>query len=238
MAKKSNKTEHVLRLITKNDEPIQEDDFFVIDQDIYENGTSAIRKAVLTGSDLSTETAGSKQDGQKEPEAENKGEAAFADPEEQSGAGQAAIGIKQPAPETVSTQGQPPVSAEPVRQDPSAANSATAAARQDPPLVRAFREQENLWPVVPDQGGGLVNIAEILARERIALVMERMKVCTCRTCYNDVLALTLNSLPTKYVSTGAGKQHFQRSMYKEQFETDILAALTKACVRVKASPRH
>jgi len=217
MAKRSNKTEHVLRLITKNDELIQEDDFFDIDQGIYENGTSAIRKAALTEADLNPEEAGSKRDGQKEPEPKNAEEAAA---------------------ETASAQGQPSAS-EPVRLDPPpAADSEVAAARQEPPLLKAFREQENLTPVVPDQGGGLVNIAEILARERIALVMERMKVCTCRTCFNDVLALTLNSLPTKYVATGSGKQYLQRNEYKERYETDILAALTKACVRVKASPRH
>ncbi len=68
--------------------------------------------------------------------------------------------------------------------------------------------------------------------------MERMKVCNCKTCVNDVLALALNSLPTKYVTTEAGKQYFQLDEYKKKYETDILAALTKACVRVKAVPRH
>lgn len=89
-----------------------------------------------------------------------------------------------------------------------------------------------------EQNDRLVNIAEILAKEKIALVMEKMKVCNCPVCVNDVLALTLNSLPTKYVTTDAGKQYFQLDMYKKQYETDVLAALTKACVRVKASPRH
>lgn len=84
----------------------------------------------------------------------------------------------------------------------------------------------------------LVNLAEILAVEKVALVMSRMNVCSCPICVNDVLALALNSLPTKYVTTDAGKQYIQLDVYKKQFETDILAALTKACVRVKASPRH
>ncbi len=84
----------------------------------------------------------------------------------------------------------------------------------------------------------LINLAEVLAKEKMALVMERMKVCMCPICVNDVLALTLNSLPTKYVTTDAGKQFFQLDGYKKQYEREILAALTKACVRVKASPRH
>lgn len=89
-----------------------------------------------------------------------------------------------------------------------------------------------------EKHGHLINVAEILANEKVAMVMERMNLCTCPICVNDVLALTLNYLPTKYVTTDSGKQYFQLDMYKKQYETDILAALTKACVRVKASPRH
>ena len=53
-----------------------------------------------------------------------------------------------------------------------------------------------------------------------------------------MLALALNMLPTKYVTTDEGKQFLQLEMYKKQYETDVLSALTRACVRVKASPRH
>ena len=182
MAKKSNKTEHVLKLITKNDETAQDDDFFVIDQKISENGTSAVRKEV------------------------------HAKQEE----------IPEEIPEEIEIQ---PV-------------IAPAPQVKEPPALRAFREQESTGSAILEQNDNLVNIAEVLAREKLALVMERMKVCTCKICVNDVLALALNSLPTKYVTTDAGKQYFQLDIYKKQYETDILAALTKACVRVKAAPRH
>ncbi len=183
MAKKSNKTEHVLKLITKNNEACNEDDFFVIEQEISENGTSAVRTTVRTKPD--------ERPDETEPE--------------------------MPAPP---------------------ADTSFETAKEEPPTIKAFREQERAGGAAIEQNDDLVNIAEILAREKLALVMERMKVCTCRTCVNDVLALALNSLPTKYVTTDAGKQYFQLDIYKKQYETDILAALTKACVRVKASPRH
>ncbi len=176
MAKKSNKTEHVLKLIAKNDESSRiDDDFFVLEEEIGENGTSAVRNTVSVKmkSDID------------------------------------------------------PVKEEPPKEE-----------QKEPPTIRAFREQEKAGSVILEQSDDLVNIAEILAKEKIALVMERMKVCTCKTCVNDVLALALNSLPTKYVTTDSGKQYFQLDIYKKQYETDILAALTKACVRVKASPRH
>lgn len=204
-AKKSNKTEHVLKLITKNDETSQEDDYFGIDQEIPAAETEP--EAV---------PAPAQQETPAEPEPEIRQEAST----------EPAPEIRQEAP------------AEPVMKEESAAS---AEQPKDSPLVRAFREQEQAAATAnidPEPEDDLVNIAELLAREKLTLVMERMKVCSCKTCRNDVLALALNSLPTKYVTTDAGKQYFQRDVYKKQYETDILAALTKACVRVKASPRH
>ena len=89
-----------------------------------------------------------------------------------------------------------------------------------------------------EQGDPLLNLSEILVKEKAPDVMEKMRVCTCEACHNDVLALALNMLPTKYVTTDEGKQFLQLEMYKKQYETDVLSALTRACVRVKASPRH
>lgn len=199
MTKKSNKTEHVLKLITKNDETARDDDFFDMEEEISENGTSAIRN------------------------------------------------VKQPEPEKDRTEIEfsviPTMEKErkPVPAPASQAKPAPVPVPEthESPTLRAFREQANAaGSAIMERNDDLVNIAEILAREKLALVMERMKVCTCKTCKNDVLALALNSLPTKYVTTDAGKQYFQLDVYKKQYETDILAALTKACVRVKASPRH
>lgn len=89
-----------------------------------------------------------------------------------------------------------------------------------------------------EKSGHLINVSEVLVKEKSLRVMEKMNVCTCESCINDVLALTLNALPTKYVTTDGGKQYLQLELYKKQYETDVLAALTRACVRVKASPRH
>lgn len=187
MAKKSNKTEHVLKLITKNDEADQDDDFFVIKEELSQNRTSVVRDMV------------------------------------------------QPIPVEIPVEIKPAIEPPIAKQEKE---PPAAAEKQESPTVRAFREQEGVSSAVLEQNDNLVNIAEVLAREKISLVMERMKVCTCQTCVNDVLALALNSLPTKYVTTDAGKQYFQLDIYKKQYETDILAALTKACVRVKAAPRH
>ncbi|MGI6751261.1 MAG: late competence development ComFB family protein [Anaerovoracaceae bacterium] len=91
---------------------------------------------------------------------------------------------------------------------------------------------------VMERRENLVNLAELLVKEKLTQVMERMGVCNCEKCTNDVLAITLNSIPPKYVTTDSGKQYLQLNLYKDQYETDIIAALTKACTRVKSMPRH
>ncbi len=220
MAKKSNKTEHVLKLITKNDEAAQDDDFFVLEEEISEIGTSAIRnmKQPEPGAERGAIELSVVPAAEKEP-----------DP------APAPVQVSQVKP-AAAPEELPP--AEPALKLPAEEPPAVAAPHESPTL-KAFREQASaIGSAIMEQNDDLVNIAEILAREKLSLVMERMKVCTCKTCTNDVLALALNSLPTKYVTTDAGKQHFQLDVYKKQYETDILAALTKACVRVKASPRH
>lgn len=84
----------------------------------------------------------------------------------------------------------------------------------------------------------VINVAEIIANEKVLGIMERMEMCTCEKCLCDVLALALNTLPTKYVTTDAGRQYIQLETYKKQFETDVAFALMKACQTVKASPSH
>ncbi len=198
MAKKSNKTEHVLKLITKNDE---EDNFFGIEQ-VSGNHVTAAFNAVPD---------------QKSEESSEDIEVQVKPPEEKEIKYETKLKIE-------------------IQPEIEFKQKTTGAAESKISLNDLPQSKEG--SAVIAQHDHLVNIAEILAKEKISLVMERMKVCTCQICVNDVLALALNSLPTKYVTTDAGKQYFQLDIYKNQYETDILAALTKACVRVKASPRH
>ena len=76
----------------------------------------------------------------------------------------------------------------------------------------------------------LINLAEIMVKENLEAVMDRMNICECD--------ISLNSLPTRYVTTDKGKQLIQLETYKKQYEVDVMAALTKACVKVKVVPRH
>lgn len=189
MAKKSNKTEQVLRLITKDEETRE----------------SLSEKELGTDLDFLAEEP-------KLPPSEVK------------------ISVKPKEEQELKYEAKLKIEIEPEIE--------LKAKESEVQKIQAEPIQESDESSLIEQSDHLINIAEVLVKEKIALVMKKMNVCSCTPCMNDVLALALNSLPTKYVTTDAGKQYYQLDIYKKQYETDVLAALTKACVRVKASPRH
>ena len=63
------------------------------------------------------------------------------------------------------------------------------------------------------QKHNVINVAEIIANEKVYGIMDRMEMCTCEKCACDVLALALNSVEPKYVTTDAGKQYIQLEAY-------------------------
>jgi hypothetical protein len=83
-----------------------------------------------------------------------------------------------------------------------------------------------------------MNLVRIVAEELLPSVMRKLGVDNTEENREDILALTLNSSPTKYVTTEQGKQYAQLvDVYRLQHETDITAALTKAALKVAKSPR-
>ena len=64
------------------------------------------------------------------------------------------------------------------------------------------------------------------------------ETCMCDYCKLDIKAIALNSLPQKYVVTRKGELYAKISSLQNQFEVDIIAAVTKASVIVGRNPRH
>ena len=69
-------------------------------------------------------------------------------------------------------------------------------------------------------------------------VLDDINMCKCELCVMDIAALALNDLPPKYIATEKGELYSKVSSLKNQFEVDVIAAITKAAVLVKRSPRH
>ncbi|MDR1778455.1 MAG: late competence development ComFB family protein [Clostridiales Family XIII bacterium] len=91
---------------------------------------------------------------------------------------------------------------------------------------------------LPNPAGGPVNLMRLIAEEKLSSVLAKMELPDTEENRQDILALTLNSMPAKYVTTARGKQYAQLvEVYRLQYEMDVVAQLTKACMRVKQMPR-
>lgn len=69
-------------------------------------------------------------------------------------------------------------------------------------------------------------------------ILNDLNFCRCKKCTMDIAAIALNQLPPKYIVTEKGELYSKISTLKQQFEVDVISAITKAAVLVKRSPRH
>lgn len=83
-----------------------------------------------------------------------------------------------------------------------------------------------------------INIIEEFVKNECPSLMNKMEVCCCNKCKNDVIALALNHLPPKYVVTRKGYLLSKLLAYEKQYKADVLAAVTNACLQVKSMPHH
>ncbi len=62
--------------------------------------------------------------------------------------------------------------------------------------------------------------------------------CNCTKCRNDILAIVLNSIPSKYVATKQGELFSRINISDIQNDTNLSAIITSAALYVKEHPRH
>jgi len=90
-------------------------------------------------------------------------------------------------------------------------------------------------------GGGIMvlkNYMEELVFDAIKNLSKELSDCTCEKFMFDVAAIALNDLPTKYVVTEKGMLYSKIETLKQQFEVDIITAVTKAIEKVNKNPQH
>jgi competence protein ComFB len=84
----------------------------------------------------------------------------------------------------------------------------------------------------------LKNLMEELVINALEDVLKDINMCKCEICVTDIMAIALNSLPPKYIVTEMGELYSKSNVLRQQFEVDIISAITKAAVIVKRKPRH
>lgn len=83
-----------------------------------------------------------------------------------------------------------------------------------------------------------INVYESLVIERLEEFQKMFDVCTCPRCTADLIALTLTNLPAKYIVSDNSKTIPLLSFYREKFRTSVAAQLSSACIVIKQKPYH
>ncbi|GMA50579.1 hypothetical protein GCM10025857_19360 [Alicyclobacillus contaminans] len=86
----------------------------------------------------------------------------------------------------------------------------------------------------------LYNVTEVLVRAMLedAYIHKGRLACECDQCVGDILAIALNHLPTRYVSTDQGTMYVKAQYFNPQLQSDILRELAAAARIVAERPRH
>ncbi len=82
------------------------------------------------------------------------------------------------------------------------------------------------------------NMMETLVVEEVDNCIEDLGICTCMTCRNDLIALTLNHLPPKYVNTDKGAAFSKVEKLSASSRAKIITSIASAAEVVKKHPRH
>lgn len=83
-----------------------------------------------------------------------------------------------------------------------------------------------------------INVMERIVSDKIIYFMRQFECCTCEKCIADTIALTLNGLPPKYIVTEPAAEAPLLSFYTNHFISEITVEATKACMTVKENPKH
>jgi len=84
----------------------------------------------------------------------------------------------------------------------------------------------------------LKNLNEELINNVLKDLIGRLDFCSCERCRLDILALSLNQLPPRYVVTGKGDSYSRAEMLELQKGVDILSMVVSAIKTVQSKPRH
>lgn len=237
MAKKTNKTSHVLNLITGSqppvassgetqpsssasgetqqegsaaEEPVRVPSANVTVVDPREEGKLAeeIQKNLIQELEKEQTEEQAEQPGEQEEQSEEQTEE---QPEEQS--------EEQPEEQTEEQTEQPKTNAgTPVQKEPEQQEEQK---QEDGPSYRVVNIME-----------------EILTPELILDALKSNDTCTCSRCQADVKALMLTRLPPKYIVADNTTVPMLLTFYRNKFRVAVLSQSMRACMEVKEHPRH
>ncbi len=81
----------------------------------------------------------------------------------------------------------------------------------------------------------VVNLSERLVLDKLDAAFEKFAGCKCARCKQDVLVMALNNVKPKYAAVA--KNDVEQILKKED-TTEVMKAIMKAVLHIKANPRH
>ena len=241
MAKKTNKTSHVLNLITGSqppvassgetqpsssasgetqqegsaaEEPVRVPSANVTVVDPREEGKLAeeIQKNLIQELEKEQTEEQVEQPGEQEEQSEEQ-------PEEQTEEQTEEQPEEQPEEQTEEQTEQPKTNAgTPVQKEPEQQEEQK---QEDGPSYRVVNIME-----------------EILTPELILDALKSNDTCTCSRCQADVKALMLTRLPPKYIVADNTTVPMLLTYYRNKFRVAVLSQSMRACMEVREHPRH
>ena len=224
MPRKTNKTSHVLNLITNGSAPEQEAAVDEKKEEAQQEKKDAVTEAVQGGA----------------PKEATQGEA----PKET---------VREAAPKETVQSGAPKETAQEAVNPKEPVSRITANGDKTVIVVDETSRNDNISNKILDrltdqleeeiQGKldhyHMVNVMEqILKRMNLKQYLKQYDVCMCSRCQADVMALILTRLPAKYVVVDESSTAPIIGFYESKFKVRILTEIIKACMDVKENPRH
>ena len=107
------------------------------------------------------------------------------------------------------------------------------------PLLRIPEKEE--IPVIFTKtapGTQLINVVFLLLNEQLGTVMERFHCCTCEKCAAAVSLEVMKRYPPVIVKIKRKSDADEVNRVAAEHRSEIISALTKAVITVKANPPH
>ena len=245
MAKKTNKTSHVLNLITGSqppvapsgetqqegsaaEEPVRVPSTNVTVVDPREEGKLAeeIQKNLIR--ELEKEQAEQPQEQAEQPQEQAE------QPQEQ------AEQLQEQAEQLQEQAEQPQEQAEQLQEQAEQPQEQTEQPQTNAgTLVQKEPEQQEEQKQEDGPSYRVVNIMEeILTPELILDALKSNDTCTCSRCQADVKALMLTRLPPKYIVADNTAVPMLLTYYRNKFRVAVLSQSIRACMEVREHPRH
>lgn len=139
--------------------------------------------------------------------------------------------VPEPQEETAPEEPEPPAKPE-VPQEPEASQE------QEIPELKEEAPVQAEPPAEPEPDYVRVNVMERIVEDKIIYFMKQFEVCTCDRCKTDTIALTLNGLPPKYMVMDKAAVDPMVSFLTGRLISQVTVEAVKACTQVKEHPRH